>query len=174
MGFPFRGSWVGGEYRRPRDPRQYWGLGPVRIFFGGMSICRPLVRRIDVSKLKPQEGNDMRFISIFTHEPTGRGPTNDEMAAMGKLVEDGMKAGWLLATEGVSFGATGVRVHRSSAGKITVTDGPFAEAKEVIGGYALLKATSKAEVVELTRRFLSVAGQGTCEIYPLYEMPAER
>ena len=116
----------------------------------------------------------MRFISIFTHEQINRGPTEAEMAAMGKLVEDGMKAGWLLATEGVSFGATGVRVHRSRAGQVTVTDGPFAEAKEVIGGYALLKATSKAEIVELTRKFLAVAGQGTCEIYQLYEMPDKR
>jgi len=116
----------------------------------------------------------MRFISIFTHEPINRGPSKDEMAAMGKLVEDGMKAGWLLATEGVSFGATGVKVHRSSAGKVTVTDGPFAEAKEVIGGYALMKAASKEEIVELTRKFLSVAGQGTCEIYQLYEMPEKK
>ena len=113
----------------------------------------------------------MRFISIFTHEPSNRGPSKEEMAAMGKLVEEGMKAGWLLATEGISFGATGVRVHRSTAGKVTVTDGPFAEAKEVIGGYALMKAKSKEEIVELTRNFLSVAGQGTCEIYQLYEMP---
>jgi hypothetical protein len=115
----------------------------------------------------------MRFISIFTHEPTNRAPTEAEMANMGKLIEDAMKEGWLIATEGVSFGGTGVRVHRSSGGNVTVTDGPFAEAKEVIGGYALVKAKSKDEVVELTRRFLSVAGQGTCEIYPLYEMPAE-
>jgi len=52
------------------------------------------------------------------------------------------------------------------------TDGPFAEAKEVLGGYALMQAASKAEVIELTRRFLDVTGQGTCEIYQLYEMPA--
>jgi hypothetical protein len=44
--------------------------------------------------------------------------------------------------------------------------------KETIGGYALLKADSKAEVVELTRRFLKVVGQGTCEIHQLFEMPA--
>ena len=93
------------------------------------------------------------------------------MANMGKLIEDAMKEGWLIATEGVSFGQTGVRVHRSTGGKVTVTDGPFTEAKEVIGGYALMKAKSKDEIVELTRRFLDVAGQGTCEIYPLYEMP---
>ena len=113
----------------------------------------------------------MRFISIFTHEPVNRAPTEAEMAAMGKLVEDAMKEGWLLSTEGVSFGNKGVRVHRSSAGKVTVTDGPFTESKEVIGGYALLKAKSKEEIVKHTRRFLEVAGQGTCEIYPLYEMP---
>jgi hypothetical protein len=113
----------------------------------------------------------MRFISIFTHEPTNRPPTEAEMAKMGKLIQDAMNEGWLLATEGVSFGGTAVRVHKSTGGKVTVTDGPFAEAKEVLGGYALLKAGSRAEVVELTKRFLSVAGQGTCEIHQLYEMP---
>lgn len=115
----------------------------------------------------------MRFISIFTHEPVDRAPTEAEMAAMGKLIEDAMKEGWLLSTEGISFGSKGVRVHRSTAGKITVTDGPFSETKEVLGGYALLKAGSMEEIVKLTRGFLEVAGQGTCEIYPLYEMPAE-
>jgi hypothetical protein len=113
----------------------------------------------------------MRFISIFTHPPSNRAPTQAEMAAMGKLIEDAMKQGWLLSTEGISFGSTGIRVHRSAAGETTVTDGPFAEAKEVLGGYALLKAASKEEIVEHTRRFLEVAGQGTCEIYQLYEMP---
>jgi hypothetical protein len=113
----------------------------------------------------------MRFISIFTHEPTNRPPTEAEMASMGKLIEEGMKAGWLIATEGVSFGATGVRVHKSRGGKVRVIDGPFAETKEVIGGYALLKAANKEEVIELTEHFLSVVGQGTCEIYQLHEMP---
>ncbi|HUQ50914.1 MAG TPA: YciI family protein [Gammaproteobacteria bacterium] len=114
----------------------------------------------------------MRFISIFTHEPTNRGPTEAEMAAMGKLVEEAMKEGWLLSTEGVSFGSKGFRVHKTAGGKITVTDGPFAEAKEVLGGYALMQAKSKEEILTYTRRFLEVAGQGTCEIYQLYEMPS--
>src|SRR5215470_6673382 len=131
--------------------------------------ARPFDNRLQ-GKLKPRR-IDMRFISIFTHEPTNRPPTEAEMATMGKLIEDGMKAGWLVATEGVHFGATGVRVHKNSDGKVMVTDGPFAETKEVIGGYALLKAATKDEVVELTRRFLNAVGQGTCEIYQLYEMP---
>jgi hypothetical protein len=114
----------------------------------------------------------MKFISIFTHTGTNVPPTEAEMATMAKLIEEGMKAGWLIATEGVHFGETGLRVHKSANGKITVTDGPFAEAKEVIGGYALLKAESRAEVVELTRGFLNVVGQGTCEIHQLFEEPA--
>ena len=59
----------------------------------------------------------MRFISIFTHEPNDSPPTEAEMARMGKLIEDGMKAGWLIATEGVNFGTTGVRVHKSRPGQ---------------------------------------------------------
>lgn len=116
----------------------------------------------------------MKFISIFTHEGTKRPPTETEMATMGKLIEDGMKAGWLIATEGVSFGGAGVKVHKASSGEIRVIDGPFTEAKEVVGGYALLQAGSKAEVVELCRQFLNVAGQGTCEVHQLYEMPAHQ
>jgi hypothetical protein len=114
----------------------------------------------------------MRYISIFTHEQKKDvPPTEAEMAAMGKLIEDGMKSGWLIATEGVSFGQEAVRVHKPEGGDIVVTDGPFAEAKEVIGGYALMRAGSKAEVVELCRRFLKVVGQGTCEVHELFEAP---
>ncbi len=94
------------------------------------------------------------------------------MASMGKLIEESMKAGWLIATEGVHFGTTGVRVHKATGGKVMVTNGPFAETKEVLGGYALLKAASKEEAVEYTRRFLDEVGQGTCEIYQLFEMPS--
>lgn len=111
----------------------------------------------------------MRFISIFTHEPSHRPPTEDEMTKMGQLIEESMKAGWLIATEGVNFGTTGVRVQKSSRGEFTITDGPFVETKEVLGGYALLQAASKEEVVEHLRRFLDVVGQGTCEVYQLYE-----
>jgi hypothetical protein len=102
----------------------------------------------------------MRFISIFTYEAPGRLPSEAEMASMGKLIEESMKAGWLIECEGVHFGTTGVRVHKGVGGKITVTDGPFAETKEV-----------KEEAVEYTRRFLDHVGQGTWEIYQLYEMP---
>jgi hypothetical protein len=93
------------------------------------------------------------------------------MAAMGKLIEDGMKEGWLLATEGIGPNARPVRV-RSSRGAVTVTDGPFTEAKEVIGGYAVMRASSREEVIELCKRFLKVVGDGECEVAELYEAPA--
>ena len=61
----------------------------------------------------------MKFISIFTHEPSTTPPTPELIAKMGALIEEGMKAGWLIATEGVQFGKQGVRVH-SKRGKTTV------------------------------------------------------
>src|SRR5262245_22366426 len=122
---------------------------------------------------------DMRFISVCTVNPTSRLPTEAEMASMHKLIVEGMKAGWLLECEGVTFGTTGVRVHKAADGKVTVTDGPFTETKEVLGGYALLNAASMKEAVEHTRSFLDHVGQetrdgtweGTWETYQLYEMP---
>jgi hypothetical protein len=71
----------------------------------------------------------MRFISVMTLNPTSRMPTEAEMASMQKLIVEGMKAGWLIECEGVTFGATGVRVHKAAGGEATVTDGPFAESK---------------------------------------------
>ncbi len=80
----------------------------------------------------------MRYISVFTHEKKHNvPPTEAEIRHHGaSLIEEGMKSGWLIATEGVSFGQEGVRVHKPEGGDVVVTDGPFAEAKEVIGGYA--------------------------------------
>jgi hypothetical protein len=89
------------------------------------------------------------------------------MARMQKLVEDGFKGGWLLATEGCLPSALGARVS-SSGGKMTVTDGPFTETKELIAGFALLQVSSKDEAVRLTREFLAVAGEGECELRQIF------
>ena len=70
--------------------------------------------------------------------------------------------------EGCLPSALGARVRRSD-GKVSVTDGPFTEAKEVVGGFVLLRANSKQEAIELARQFLQVAGDGECEIRQLYE-----
>jgi hypothetical protein len=118
----------------------------------------------------------MRYISIFTHEqePANKvpaPPSPEMMAKMGALIEQGTKAGWLITTEGVNFGDRPIKVS-SKKGKVTIVDGPFAEAKEVLGGYALIEAKDRDHVVELTRQFLAVAGDGICEIHELYQQPA--
>jgi hypothetical protein len=90
------------------------------------------------------------------------------MSEMGKLIEEGFKSGWLLSTEGCLPSAKGARVRRSGE-KITVTDGPFTESKELIGGFAMIKAESKEEAIEFTKRFLKVAGDGESEIRQIWE-----
>jgi hypothetical protein len=113
----------------------------------------------------------MRFLSIYKNVERGVPPTQEEMAAMGALIEEGFKGGWLLATEGCLPSALGARVRRDGA-RVSVSDGPFAEAKEVVGGFAILEAESKEAAVELCRKFLAVAGDGECELRQLYEQPA--
>jgi len=113
----------------------------------------------------------MRFLSIYKTVERTVPPSEEEMCRMGKLVEEAMKAGFLLATEGCLPSVKGARV-RLSNGNLTVTDGPFTEAKEVVGGFAILKADSKEAAIELTKNFLKNAGDGECELRQLYEAGA--
>jgi hypothetical protein len=110
----------------------------------------------------------MKFLSMYKSVERGVPPSQEEMARMGKLVEEGFKAGWLLATEGCLPSALGARV-RNSGGKVTVTDGPFTEAKEIVGGFAILRANSKQEAIQLAKDFLQVVGDGECELRQIYE-----
>ncbi len=110
----------------------------------------------------------MKFLSIYKTAERSTPPSQQEMANMGKLVEEGMKKGWLLGTEGCLPSALGARVRRSD-GKVTVSDGPFTESKEIVGGFAILKADSKKEAIELARNFLKIAGDGECELRQIYE-----
>jgi len=110
----------------------------------------------------------MRFLSIYKTVERMTPPTQEEIATMGKLIDEGMKAGWLLATEGCLPSSLGARARRAN-GNISVTDGPFAETKEVVGGFAILKANSKEEAIQLVRNFLQVVGDGECELRQLYE-----
>lgn len=114
----------------------------------------------------------MRFLSIIRlQEDDGRQPSERLMADMGKLTAEMTAAGVLLDTAGLRPLAEGACV-RLSRGRLKVTDGPFAESKEVIGGYAMLQVGSLAEAVEWTKRFLQVHGDEweiECEVRPLDE-----
>ncbi len=115
----------------------------------------------------------MKFLCIYKpSKPEGTPPTQQEMAEMGKFIEESFKSGVLIATEGCLPSASGARV-RLSGGTFTVTDGPFTEAKEVVGGFALMRAGSKQEMIDLTKRFLAIAGDGETEIRQVYEAPQQ-
>jgi hypothetical protein len=110
----------------------------------------------------------MRFLSMFKSAERNTPPSPEEMERMGKLIEEGMKAGYLLGAEGCLPSVAGARV-RLSNGKVTVTDGPFTESKEIVGGFAILEARSKEEAIRIAKDFLGVAGDGECEIRQLYD-----
>jgi hypothetical protein len=100
----------------------------------------------------------MRFLSMIRiDEKTGQAPSEQLMQDMGKLIDEMTRSGVLISTAGLRPTAEGVRV-RWRRGKLFVTDGPFTETKEVIGGYAVLEAKSKQEAIELTKRFLRIHG----------------
>lgn len=112
----------------------------------------------------------MKFLCIYKpSKPEGTPPTEKMMQEMGQLVQDSFKSGILLATEGCLPTAMGARV-RASEGNFTVTDGPFTEAKEQIGGFAVIQTQSKEEAIAFTRTFLKCAGDGECEIRQVFEM----
>jgi len=110
----------------------------------------------------------MKFLSMYKSAERNTPPSQEEMSKMGKLIEDGFKAGWLVATEGCLPSALGARV-RLSGDKLTVTDGPFTESKELVGGFAILRTNSKEEAVQLAKQFLQVVGEGECELRQVYE-----
>ena len=112
----------------------------------------------------------MRFLSIYKGVETGQPPSQEEMTRMGALIEKFMKSDELVATEGCLPAALGVRV-RKDGSKITVKDGPFTEAKEVVGGFAILEARSKEHAIELVKEFLGVVGEGECEVRQIFEGP---
>jgi len=118
----------------------------------------------------------MRFMTIYRPADTkgmeeGAPPTQEEMDRMGKFIEELASSGVLVATDGLLSTSKGAIVRRRN-GKRTVTDGPFTEAKELIGGFAIIEVGSKAEAVELTKRFLEVAGDGESEIREMHPEPA--
>jgi hypothetical protein len=95
-------------------------------------------------------------------------PSPEHIAAMGQFIDELIKTGKLITTDGLQSSAKGARV-RLSEGKVTVTDGPFTEAKELVGGYAIMELASKAEAIELAKRFLKVAGDGESEVRLMHE-----
>jgi hypothetical protein len=120
----------------------------------------------------------MRFMVMVKADKdyeAGLPPKPELLAAIGKLSHDMVEAGVLLESGGLLPSSRGARV-RASGGKLSVTDGPFAETKELVGGYAILQAKSRDEAVELGKPFMEVhvtglgsSYDGECEIRQLFD-----
>jgi hypothetical protein len=100
----------------------------------------------------------MRYLMMS--KPSDTAPDDDLYAQMGKFVEELTASGVLLATGGLA--PDGIRI-TSVGDEVTVTDGPFAEAKDAVAGFALIEVRSKEEAVELGRRFRTIVGVNPLE-----------
>jgi len=115
----------------------------------------------------------MKFMMIVKHSEKQGPPPKSLMEAIAKLAGEESTAGTMLGSGGLTATAQGARV-RLSGGKVTVTDGPFAEAKEVIGGYAQFELKSKEEAVQSAVRFMELHKQhwpgweGETEVRQMY------
>jgi hypothetical protein len=109
----------------------------------------------------------MRFMMMVKADPSyeaGAPPDPKLLEAIGKLTEEMTRAGVVLETGGLLPSAMGARIS-VARGKLTVTDGPFSEAKELVGGYAILQAESKAEAIEHGTRFMALHAEALGPTY---------
>lgn len=115
----------------------------------------------------------MKFISIVTVDPTAHphtSPSPETMERMGKLIAEMRAEGALIDTGGRTPDMLELSVSRKN-GSTTVIDGPFAESKEVVGGFALFDAKDRTDAVAWTERFLDVLGDGTCYLHEVSPTP---
>jgi hypothetical protein len=117
----------------------------------------------------------MRYLGITRGDKeseAGTPPTPELMQAVGTFMEEVQRAGILIASDGLMPSSHAKRVSVRD-GRATVTDGPFAETKEVIASYAIFETKSIDEAAEWTTRFLKVIGGGECDIYPIQDFSPE-
>jgi hypothetical protein len=120
----------------------------------------------------PSQEVTVRFLSIVKSAESQGPPPQGLLDAMDKFIEQSFQDGSLVQTGGLASSATGARI-RIAKGELTVTDGPFAESKEVLGGYAVLAADSRESALEAARRFMQLhqehwpAWEGECELREL-------
>ncbi len=110
----------------------------------------------------------MKFLMTYAAIPGAPPPTPEQMARIGAYSEKMAKAGVLLMTGGLVRPSRGLQM-RCQGGKVSVTDGPFAESKELIDGFALVKVASREEAVKLATEFMQIAGDGTGEVLQVFD-----
>ena len=121
----------------------------------------------------------MRFLMMHRLDeslPESWNPSPEFMAKMGAFIQESVEKGILITAEGVHPSAKGALVRKPREGKTTTTDGPFTEAKEVIGGFALLNFADKAEAVAYAARYAELFDEVEVEVRQVVEfedLPAQ-
>lgn len=117
----------------------------------------------------------MMMIKANENYEAGTPPKQELIAAIGQLSQEMARKGVLLEAGGLLPSAAGARV-RVAGGEMVVIDGPFAETKELIGGFSIMQAESKADAIEMARQFMALhkdilgAGyEGECEVRQMYD-----
>ena len=110
----------------------------------------------------------MKFLMTYQQKPDAPPPTPQQMAAIGALTERNIKSGVVVMTGGLVRPSRGIQI-RCDSGQVSITDGPFAETKELIDGFALVEVASREEAIKIATEFMQVAGDGTGEILQVYE-----
>jgi hypothetical protein len=105
----------------------------------------------------------MRYLMMSKGQT--REPDEKLYAEMAAFIEELTASGVVLATGGLD--PAGFKLTNSD-GEITVTDGPFTEAKEAVGGFALIEVRTKEEAIELGHRFMRIVGEGESEIHEVF------
>lgn len=138
-------------------------LGDVEIFMG------PVVEPWDFGAPKPPDA-PLRFLSTHTMDERAESAPPDPklMAKMGALIDEMTKAGVLEATGGLTNTERGTRIY-FEGGKRRVVDGPFAESKELVAGYAIFDLPSRAAAMQWATRFGEVVQVNEVEIRPMQE-----
>ena len=111
----------------------------------------------------------MRFFGYTLGDETApmEEPTPELFERMGVFMEEAATAGVIVAAGGIAPTAMGAKITLKD-GEYTVVDGPFTEAKELIGGWALMECRDLAEAVEWSKRFIGVIGEGEVRVRPVF------
>ena len=109
----------------------------------------------------------MKFLMVTKSIPGAPPPSPEQMAELGRFTAEMVKSGVVLLTGGLIRPSTGIQI-RNAGGKISVTDGPYAETKELIDGFAIVEAKSKEDAIAHATRFMSIVGEAEGEILRIY------
>ena len=110
----------------------------------------------------------MKFLMTYAQSPNLPPPTPEKMAKIGAFAERNIRSGVVVMTGGLVRPSRGIQL-RCENGQVSVTDGPFAETKELIDGFALVQVPSREDAIKVASEFMQLAGDGTGEILQVFD-----